>query len=76
MKPCDNATADGGWPGLDLPSVIGGVIALWAPELAPPITAARSVRGPAEWDLARRYARDPALRADLLTRPSRPCRRR
>ncbi|WP_218952157.1 serine hydrolase [Amycolatopsis anabasis] len=66
------AAADGGWPDLDLPAEVGGIIALWAPELAPPITTPRSVRGPAEWALVRRYAHDPALRANLLTRPLPP----
>lgn len=66
------AAADGGWPDLDLPAEVGGIVALYAPELAPPLTAPRPVRSPAEWALARRYATDPALRADLLTRPLPP----
>ncbi|PFG50212.1 beta-lactamase family protein [Amycolatopsis sulphurea] len=66
------AAADGGWPNLDLPAEVGGIIALYAPELAPPLTAPRSVRALAEWALARRYATDPVLRADLLTRPLPP----
>lgn len=66
------AAADGGWPDLDLPAILGGTIALWAPRLAPPVTAPRTVRGRAEWALARRYSRDPALRAELLTKPLPP----
>lgn len=54
------AGADAGWPAAELPSFLGQVIALLAPEL---------LERNGEWALAQRYATDPALRADLNARP-------
>lgn len=62
------AAGDGGWPGYDLPSELGSQILLVTPEAGPPLTTPRAVRGPAEVALARRYAADPAYRADVQRR--------
>lgn len=60
--------ADGGWRDLDLPSELGAALALVRPEEAPPLTAPRRERGPAEVALARRYANDPAFAVDSIQR--------
>lgn len=65
------AAADGGWAGVDLPSFLGEMLALVAPELAP-ASVARAQRAPAELALARRFATDPALRTELSARPLPP----
>lgn len=59
------AAAEGGWNAVDLPSFLGAGIALSLPVQAPPPDAPRSLRGPAEAALARRYADDPAYREQV-----------
>ncbi len=63
-----DAAAAGGWRDLDLPSELGAQLALVRPQEAPPLTASRSERGPAELALAQRYAADPAFRIDSQVR--------
>jgi len=63
-----DAAAAGGWLDLDLPSELGAQLALVRPREAPPLTAPRAERGPAELALARRYAADPAFRLDSQRR--------
>jgi beta-lactamase class A len=63
-----DAAAAGGWKDLDLPSELGAQLALVRPEEAPPLTAPRAERAPVEIALARRYANDPAFRADSQRR--------
>ena len=64
------AAAEGGWTGAELPSFLGEMLALVAPELAPaPGAQTRAQRAAAELDLARRFATDPVLRMQLSHRP-------
>ena len=63
-----DAAAAGGWRDLDLPSELGSQLALVRPDEAPPITAPRAERAPAEVALARRYASDPTFREDSRRR--------
>lgn len=63
-----DAAASGGWRELDLPSELGAQLALVRPQEAPPLSAPRSVRGPAELALAQRFASDPAFREDSRRR--------
>jgi beta-lactamase class A len=63
-----DAAAAGGWRDLDLPSELGAQLAYVHPQEAPPLTAPRAERGPAELALARRYAADPAFRTDSQVR--------
>lgn len=63
-----DAAATGGWRDLDLPSELGAQLALVRPQEAPPLSAPRSERAPVEVALARRYASDPAFRADSRRR--------
>ncbi|MBW0102807.1 serine hydrolase [Pseudonocardia sp. KRD291] len=56
-----------GWDDPELISNTGFVVSLYTPELVPPATD-RPARRAAEWALARRYATDPAFRADADTR--------
>ena len=63
----DAATA-GGWRDLDLPSELGAQLALVRPQEAPPLSAPRTARGPAELALAQRFASDPAFRDDSRRR--------
>ncbi|MGH3932108.1 MAG: serine hydrolase, partial [Pseudonocardiaceae bacterium] len=65
------ATADGGWAGVDLPSFLGGALVLVTPELGPG-SVPRAQRAAAELALARRFATDPALRTELSARPAPP----
>lgn len=65
------AAADGGWVGVDLPSFLGEMLALVAPELAP-ASVARTQRAATELTLARRFATDPTLRTELSARPLPP----
>ncbi|MDL5159339.1 serine hydrolase [Actinomycetospora termitidis] len=58
-----------GWTDPELPSTTGFLVSLYTPELVPPATD-RPARRTAEWELARRYATDPAFRADVDTRPA------
>lgn len=60
------AAADTGWAPFDLPSELGAALALVLPGQAPPLSAPRSERGPAEVALARRYAADPAFRDEAV----------
>ncbi|MDD7941702.1 serine hydrolase [Actinomycetospora lutea] len=62
------AAASGGWRDLDLPSELGAQLALVRPQEAPPLSAPRSVRGPAELAMAQRFASDPAYREDSRRR--------
>lgn len=59
------AAADAGWTDVDLPSFLGSGIALSVPGDAPPPDVPRSVRGPAEAVLARRYADDAGYRTQV-----------
>lgn len=63
-----DAAAAGGWHDLDVPSELGAQLALVRPQEAPPLTAPRSVRGPAELAMAQRFASDPAYREDSRRR--------
>ncbi|MEJ2886447.1 serine hydrolase [Actinomycetospora aeridis] len=63
-----DAAAAGGWQGFDVPSELGAQLALVRPQEAPPLTAPRSVRGPAEHAMAQRFASDPAYREDSRQR--------
>jgi hypothetical protein len=63
-----DAAAAGGWRDLDLPSELGAQLALVRPQEAPPLSAPRSVRGPAELAMAQRFASDPAYREDSRRR--------
>ena len=58
---------DVGWTDPELISTTGFLVSLYTPELVPPASD-RPARRAAEWDLARRYATDPAFRADADTR--------
>lgn len=57
-----------GWRGAELPSTTGTIASFFAPELMPH-SPDRAARRAAEWQVARRYAYEPAFRADLDTRP-------
>lgn len=57
-----------GWNDPELPSTTGVLAAFFAPELLP-APGDRAARRAAEWRIARRYAEDPAFRADLDSRP-------
>jgi hypothetical protein len=63
-----DAAAAGGWRDLDVPSILGGQLALVRPQEAPPLTAPRAERRAAELALARRYAADPTFRQDSIRR--------
>jgi hypothetical protein len=63
-----DAAASGGWRDLDLPSELGAQLALVRPQEAPPLSAPRSVRGPAELAMAQRFASDAAYREDSRRR--------
>lgn len=56
-----------GWTDAELISTTGFLVSLFTPELVPPADD-RPARRAAEWDLARRYATDPAFRADADSR--------
>jgi hypothetical protein len=58
-----------GWTDPELISTTGFVVSFFTPELVPPATD-RPARRAAEWELARRYAYDPAFRADADSRPA------
>lgn len=57
-----------GWNDVELPDEAGFLVSFFTPELVPP-AADRAARRAAEWSLARRYATDPAFRADVDSRP-------
>lgn len=63
-----DAAAAGGWQDFDVPSELGAQLALVRPQEAPPLSAPRSVRGPAELAMAQRFASDPAYREDSRQR--------
>lgn len=63
-----DAAASGGWQDFDVPSELGAQLALVRPQEAPPLSAPRSVRGPAELAMAQRFASDPAYREDSRQR--------
>ncbi|PVZ09374.1 serine hydrolase [Actinomycetospora cinnamomea] len=63
-----DAAEAAGWHDLDLPSELGAQLALVHPREAPPLSAPRAERAPAELALARRYAADPAFREDSQRR--------
>jgi len=56
----------GGWPDPDLPSFLGSVIALLAPDLVPGDD--RAARGAVEWELARRYTTEGRFRTEIAGR--------
>lgn len=57
-----------GWSDPELPSTTGTIALFFAPELMP-TSDDRAARRAVEWQVARRYAYDPAFRADLDSRP-------
>ncbi|WP_139316966.1 MULTISPECIES: serine hydrolase [unclassified Pseudonocardia] len=57
-----------GWRDGELPSTTGLTVLFFAPELMPSSTD-RAARRAVEWQLARRYASEPAFRADVDSRP-------
>jgi beta-lactamase family protein len=65
------AAADGGWANVDLPSFLGEILALLAPELVQ-ASAPRAQRAAAELALAQRFATEFPLRTELSTRPLPP----
>jgi hypothetical protein len=58
-----------GWNDPELPSTTGFLVSFFTPELLPPAED-RTARRSTEWELARRYANDPAFRADVDNRPA------
>jgi hypothetical protein len=62
------AARSAGWADPDLPTYLGQALALIAPERVS-ASPDRRARAASEWALARRYAADPALRAELGARP-------
>ena len=57
-----------GWVNAELPSTTGTIALFFAPELMPSSND-RAARRAVEWQVARRYAYEPAFRADLDSRP-------